>query len=104
MLAESVAAAAGLRMGSGAKAADGSGLASPGRSPEILTVKKRAAEKTEYMISAQRLSARQNIYSISQPLVEWKSLRNRTKQEKYSVYLVNVRNYELTTFLTVNDS
>ena len=49
MLGELVAtAAAGLSMGRGTRAADGSGLASTGRSPEIWMLKKRAAEKTVY--------------------------------------------------------
>lgn len=47
VLAELVITAAGLRMGRGARAADGSGLASAGRSPEIWMLKKRAAEKAE---------------------------------------------------------
>ncbi len=55
MLPELVNPAAGLRMGRGAKTADGSGLASVGRSPEIWMLKKRAAEKTKYMVSAQAL-------------------------------------------------
>ena len=46
-----VAMAAGLRMGRGARATDGSGLASTGRSPEILMLKKTAAEKTSTQFS-----------------------------------------------------
>lgn len=46
MLAVSVAAAIGLRMGRGAKTADGSGLASTGRSPDIWILKNRGPEKT----------------------------------------------------------
>lgn len=52
MLAALVATASGLRMGRGAKTADGSGLASAGRSPDILMLKNRAAERTQYMILA----------------------------------------------------
>lgn len=52
MLTEVVSTAEGPRIGRGAKAADGSGLASASRSPETWTLKKRAAGKTECRISA----------------------------------------------------
>lgn len=45
MLAALVAVVAGLRMGRGARAADGSGLASAGRLPTMWTLKNTAAEK-----------------------------------------------------------
>lgn len=48
-LAGLVAVAVGLSNGRGAKTADGSGLARAGRFPEILMLKKRAADKTEYL-------------------------------------------------------
>lgn len=52
MLAEVVSTAEGPRIGRGAKAADGSGLASAGRSPETWTLKKSAAGKMECRILA----------------------------------------------------
>lgn len=51
MPAEVVATAVGPRMGRGAKTADGSGLASDGKSPDTLMLKKSAARKTEDRVS-----------------------------------------------------
>lgn len=62
MLAELVSTAPGLRIGRNEKAADVSGLTSAGKSPEIWTLKKRAGEETEYMISVGKPQKHDEIY------------------------------------------
>lgn len=77
MLAEVAATAAGLRMGRGARAAYGSGLASTGRSCEIWTLKKSAAEKTEECNGSDTYNQSNQATYTSRHLPKWESLRNK---------------------------